>query len=75
MSVSHKGIQTMISYVNKSTVFMQPSGDDISTYVLYTRAARVSTVSEFNCSTIAEYKIDLQMKELLEEQLEVQMCY
>lgn len=54
---------------------MQPSGDDISTYVLYTRAARVSTVSEFNCSTIAEYKIDLQMKELLEEQLEVQMCY
>ncbi|MBC8754492.1 T9SS type A sorting domain-containing protein [Kordia sp. YSTF-M3] len=54
MSISHKGVQTMISYVDKSTVFMQPADDAISTYVLYTRDARVSTIGEFNCSTIAE---------------------
>jgi hypothetical protein len=35
MSISHKGIQTMISYVDKPTVFMQPTGDDVSKYVLY----------------------------------------
>lgn len=54
MSVSPKGVQTMISYINKPTVFMQPAGRNISTYVVYTRDARESMLGEFNCSTIAE---------------------
>ncbi|MFK7749667.1 MAG: reprolysin-like metallopeptidase, partial [Kordia sp.] len=54
MSISHKGVQTMISYVDQPTVFMQPAGNDVVNYVLYTRDARVNTVSEFNCKTIDE---------------------
>ncbi len=51
MSVSHKGVQTMISYTNRPTVFMQP---DNGSYVVYTREARTSSVSEFRCTTIDE---------------------
>ncbi len=72
MSVSHKGVQTMISYVDKPTVFMQPSGDDISTYVLYTKDARESTMGEFNCSTIAEVQdrfTDIQPEDADDQQL------
>lgn len=51
MSVSHKGVQTMISYTSRPTVFMQP---DNSSYVVYTRNARTSSVDEFRCTTIDE---------------------
>ncbi|WP_298419239.1 reprolysin-like metallopeptidase [uncultured Kordia sp.] len=53
MSVSHKGIETMISYTNRETVFMEP---DIASnaYVVYTRDARVSSINEFRCATIDE---------------------
>ncbi|KAB8154402.1 T9SS type A sorting domain-containing protein [Kordia sp. TARA_039_SRF] len=54
LSISHKGVQTMISYPNRPTVFMQPAGSDITNYVVYTRDARTSSVSEFNCTTIDE---------------------
>lgn len=54
MSVSHKGVQTMISYLNKPTLFMQPSGNDVISYVAYTRDARIGTLGGFNCTTIDE---------------------
>jgi hypothetical protein len=54
MSVSHKGVQTMISYTDRPTVFMQPADNSVSNYVVYTREARLSTVSEFNCTTVDE---------------------
>lgn len=54
MSISHKGVQTMISYVNQPTVFMHPSNNDVENYVLYTRDARTSSVNNFKCSTIDE---------------------
>ncbi|WP_420571645.1 reprolysin-like metallopeptidase [Kordia sp.] len=54
MSVSHKGVHTMISYVNQPTVFMQPEDTGVENYVVYTRDARTNTIGEFNCSTIDE---------------------
>ncbi|WP_298508101.1 reprolysin-like metallopeptidase [uncultured Kordia sp.] len=54
MSVSPKGVQTMISYVDRPTVFMQPAGNDNVNYVVYTRDARISSVGEFNCTTVDE---------------------
>jgi hypothetical protein len=54
MSVSPRGVQTMISYIDKPTVFMQSAANDAENYVVYTREARVATVSNFNCSTVDE---------------------
>lgn len=69
MSVSHKGVQTMISYIDRPTVFMQRAGNDIVNYVVYTRDARIGSVNEFNCKTIDEVQgkfkdnIDIQPKD------------
>jgi len=54
MSVSPKGLQTMISYIDKPTVFMQPAGNDAINYVVYTRDARISSGSDFHCTTVDE---------------------
>jgi hypothetical protein len=54
MSVSPKGIQTMISYRDNPTVFMHPAGNGVTNYVVYTRDARLSSLNEFNCTTIDE---------------------
>ena len=52
MSVSPKGVQTMISYKNRPTVFMQPLKDDVSNYVVYNRLSkRDLPKEEFICST------------------------
>ena len=55
MSVSPKGVQTMISYKNRPTVFMQPLKDDVNNYVVYNRLSkRDLPKEEFICSTIEE---------------------
>lgn len=55
MSVSHKGVQTMISYKNKPTVFMQPINGDRKEYLVYNRVAKTNlSKEEFVCSTIDE---------------------
>ena len=57
MSVSPKGVQTMISYTSKSTVFMQPATNDSSKYIVYTKSSRGDESTEqFICSTIDELK-------------------
>ncbi|WP_046756505.1 reprolysin-like metallopeptidase [Kordia jejudonensis] len=53
LSISHKGVQTMISYINAPTVFMQPDHSN-ATYVVYTRDARTATTNVFRCTTIDE---------------------
>ncbi|AXG69385.1 metallo-peptidase family M12B Reprolysin-like protein [Kordia sp. SMS9] len=60
MSVSHKGVQTMISYVDRPTVFMQPAGSDVTNYVVYTRDARMSSVNDFHCATVDEVQARLE---------------
>ena len=54
MSVSPQGVQTMISYVNKETVFMMPTAHGSTDYILYTKSSRGDYDSEFVCSTIDE---------------------
>ncbi|MEM6721880.1 MAG: reprolysin-like metallopeptidase [Bacteroidota bacterium] len=54
LSVSHKGLQMMISYVDKPTVFMHRAGNNTSQYVVYTRDARLASVHQFSCTTIDE---------------------
>ncbi|WP_052184235.1 reprolysin-like metallopeptidase [Psychroserpens sp. Hel_I_66] len=54
MSSSPQGVQTMISYVNKETVFMMPTSPGSTDYILYTKASRGVYDSEFVCSTIDE---------------------
>ncbi|MGB0879261.1 MAG: reprolysin-like metallopeptidase [Polaribacter sp.] len=54
MSISPKGVQTMISYKDKPTVFMQPLEDD-ENYVVYSRLSKTNLPKEeFICSTIDE---------------------
>ncbi|HLT33639.1 MAG TPA: zinc-dependent metalloprotease family protein [Aquaticitalea sp.] len=56
MSVSPSGVQTMISYIDKPTVFMQPVNGDTQKYIVYNRDARGERYDEdFVCSTIDTY--------------------
>ncbi len=60
MSVSPSGVQTMITYVDKSTVFMQPVNGDSQKYIVYTRIARGADYKEdFICETIDEYSAQI----------------
>ncbi|OEK09494.1 hypothetical protein A8C32_12340 [Flavivirga aquatica] len=52
MSVSPQGVQTMISYIGKSTVFMQPITKGSNKYVLYNKDARTPLSNKFKCKTI-----------------------
>ena len=55
MSVSHKGVQTMISYKNKPTVFMQPLKGEKEKYLVYSRVAKANfPQKDFVCSTLDE---------------------
>lgn len=52
MSVSPKGIQTMISYKDKPTVFMQPIDGNVEKYIVYNRLSKTNLPKEdFICST------------------------
>ncbi len=56
MSISPKGVQTMISYLDKPTVFMQPVNRDPDKYIVYTREAKGNNdIGNFKCATIDEY--------------------
>ncbi|MEN3323614.1 M12 family metallo-peptidase [Mariniflexile soesokkakense] len=52
MSVSPQGVQTMISYVDKSTVFMQSTSKGSNEYVLYSKSSKDNSNSRFECKTI-----------------------
>ncbi len=52
MSVSHKGVQTMISNKNQRTIFMQPVRGETEKYLVYSREAKVHLPKEeFICHT------------------------
>lgn len=56
MSVSPRGISTMIDYKDKPTVFMQPVTGDKNNYIVYNKLSRANNpLPEFVCSTTAEY--------------------
>jgi hypothetical protein len=56
MSVSPSGVQTMISYLDKPMVFMQPINGDSQKYIVYNRLSRgKESVGDFHCTTIEEY--------------------
>lgn len=52
MSVSPQGVQTMISYVNKETVFMMPISHGDTNYIVYTKSSRKDFIDEFICNTM-----------------------
>ena len=54
MSVSPQGVQTMISYVDKPDVFMQPASKASKDYILYTRSDKQDKGNRFSCKTIDE---------------------
>ncbi len=67
MSVSPKGIQTMISYTDRPTVFMQPVTRDQSKYIVYNRMAKGDNdFGSFKCSTIDEYSKEIEIKGLFD---------
>lgn len=56
MSVSPAGVQTMISYLDKPTVFMQPVNGDEQKYIVYNRLAKGDKNTEdFHCTTLDEF--------------------
>ncbi len=52
MSVSPQGIQTMISYNHKSTVFMQPLTKGSSKYVVYNKKSKSGLADKLECETL-----------------------
>ena len=61
MSVSPKGIQTMISYSDRPTVFMQPVTSNSGKYIVYNRMAKGNNdFGSFKCSTIDEYSKEIE---------------
>lgn len=52
MSMSPQGIQTMISYINKPTVFMQPLTKGSNKYVVYDNGSKNNFVDKFECKTL-----------------------
>jgi len=52
MSVSPQGVQTMITYVDKPDVFMQPISKGSNHYVLYNRTSKRDKTNQFSCKTI-----------------------
>ncbi|MCL6296309.1 reprolysin-like metallopeptidase [Jejuia spongiicola] len=54
MSVSPQGVQTMISSIDKPTVFMQPIKKGSDEYVLYEKYSKNKLTDRFECKTIDE---------------------
>ncbi len=56
MSVSPQGVSTMVSYLDKPTVFMQPVDGDKGKYIVYNRIAKgENDLGDFNCTTIENF--------------------
>ena len=51
MSVSPQGVQTMIRYLDKPTVFMQPISKGSNEYFVYDRGMKVNSEAIFKCET------------------------
>ena len=51
MSVSPQGIQTMITYADNPTVFMQPVSKNSTKYVLYSQTSKDNLNNTFKCNT------------------------
>ncbi|MEW4923610.1 reprolysin-like metallopeptidase [Algibacter sp. 2305UL17-15] len=56
MSVSPNGVQTMISYLDKPNVFMQPLKKGSGEYVVYQKADKTKADKAFKCSTLESLK-------------------
>ncbi|WP_308993709.1 reprolysin-like metallopeptidase [Mariniflexile litorale] len=54
MSMSPLGIQTMITYINNTTVFMQPTSQGSNEYVLYNKNSKDFTKNRFECKTFED---------------------
>ena len=54
MSVSPQGVQTMVTYLDKPTIFMQPITKGANEYVVYDRGMKVNSEAIFKCQTIDE---------------------
>ncbi|WP_100613569.1 zinc-dependent metalloprotease [Confluentibacter citreus] len=52
MSVSHLGIKTMVSYVDKPTIFMEPTTKNSNQYILYSKNSKNNNIDSFECQTI-----------------------
>ncbi|NMH88931.1 zinc-dependent metalloprotease [Flavivirga algicola] len=52
MSMSPQGIQTMISYVDSPTVFMQPLAKGSSKYVVYDKGSKSGLIDKLECKTL-----------------------
>lgn len=54
MSVSPQGVQTMISYLDKPSVFMQPVSKGSDNYILYSKKDKTKFADTFDCKTVDE---------------------
>lgn len=54
MSVSPQGVQTMVSYMDKPTTFMQPISKGSNQYILYNAKSKGKSTDRFECKTIDE---------------------
>ena len=54
MSISPQGVQTMITYPNKPSVFMQPLSKGSNQYALYKRSDKNNSTDEFECKATNE---------------------
>lgn len=55
MSVSHIGVQTMITYKNKPATFMQPIKGEADKYIIYSKSSKQGLETDtFICSTADE---------------------
>ena len=59
MSVSPRGVQTMVTYTDKPTLFMQPVSQGSNQYVLYKDRDKTNYENTFKCSTLAEFSAPL----------------
>lgn len=54
MSVSHHGVQTMITSVDHPSLFMQPISKGSNHYILYDAASKNNLTDKFECKTLDE---------------------
>ncbi len=56
LSISPSGINTMIDYRDKPTVFMQPITGDVNNYIVYNRLSRADNkLPEFVCGMVEDF--------------------
>ncbi len=74
MSVSPEGVQTMISYRDQATVFMQPLKNDLKNYIVYNRLSKADLPKEeFICSTADELVKDFGSNDIYQRDADDQI--